>query len=115
MVLQRLTPAERAVLLLRDVFDFEYGEIADLVGKSEPACRKLLDRARQNVAAEKRLFSTSPEEHGRLLAAFTEAASAGATWDREPARRDQRLTVSRTPCRRHRSAGARRRLWRRWY
>src|SRR6266511_3971634 len=77
VVLQRLTPAERAVLLLRDVFDFEYAEIAALVGKSEPACRKLLERARQNVATEKRLFSTSPEVHRRLLSAFTRAAYEG--------------------------------------
>src|SRR5688572_32261611 len=54
VVLQRLTPAERAVLLLRDVFDFGYDEIAALVGKSEAACRKLLERARQNVTTEKR-------------------------------------------------------------
>ena len=77
VVLQRLTPAERAVLLLRDVFDFDYGEIAALVDKSEPACRKLLERARQNVATERRMFSASPEVHRRLLAAFTEAASKG--------------------------------------
>jgi RNA polymerase sigma-70 factor (ECF subfamily) len=77
VVLQRLTPAERAVLLLREVFDFEYGQIATLVGKSEPACRKLLERARQHVAAEKPLFAVSPEDHRRLLGAFTEAASAG--------------------------------------
>ena len=77
VVLQRLTPAERAVLLLRDVFDFDYKEIAELVGKTEPACRKLLERARQNVATEKRLFSASPEAHRRLLAAFTQAAYAG--------------------------------------
>jgi len=77
VVLQRLTPAERAVLLLRDVFDFDYDEIAALIGKSEPACRKLLERARQNVAKEKRLFSTSPETHRRLLAAFTQAATTG--------------------------------------
>jgi RNA polymerase sigma-70 factor (ECF subfamily) len=77
VVLQRLTPAERAVLLLRDVFDFGYDEIAALVGKSEAACRKLLERARENVATEKRLFSTSPEVHRRLLAAFTEAATGG--------------------------------------
>jgi RNA polymerase sigma-70 factor (ECF subfamily) len=77
VVLQRLTPAERAVLLLRDVFDFDYGEIAALVGKSEAACRKLLERARQNVATEKRLFSTSPDVHRRLLEAFTQAASGG--------------------------------------
>jgi len=77
VILQRLTPAERAVLLLRDVFDFGYGEIADLVGKSEPACRKLLERSRENVTAEKRLFSAPPETHRRLLRAFTQAASAG--------------------------------------
>ena len=77
VVLQRLTPAERAVLLLHDVFDFGHAEIAALVGKSEPACRKLLERARENVAVEKRLLSTSREEHRRLLAAFMEAATAG--------------------------------------
>jgi RNA polymerase sigma-70 factor (ECF subfamily) len=77
VVLQRLTPAERAVLLLRDIFEFNYQEIAALIGKSEPACRKLLERARENVASEKRLFSTSREAHQRLLEAFTQAASAG--------------------------------------
>jgi RNA polymerase sigma-70 factor (ECF subfamily) len=77
VMLQRLTPAERAVLLLREVFDFDYKDIARLVGKSEPACRKLLERARQHVSEEKRLFSASPEEHRRLLAAFTDAAAAG--------------------------------------
>jgi RNA polymerase sigma-70 factor (ECF subfamily) len=77
VVLQRLTPSERAVLLLRDVFDFDYKEISELVGKNEPACRKLLERARQNIAAEKRLYSASRGTHERLLAAFTKAASAG--------------------------------------
>jgi len=77
VVLQRLTPAERAVLLLRDVFDFDYKDISELVGKKEAACRKLLERARENVAKEKRLFSASPETHTRLLTAFTRAASAG--------------------------------------
>jgi RNA polymerase sigma-70 factor (ECF subfamily) len=70
VVLQRLTPAERAVLLLRDVFDFEYVEIAKLVGKNEPACRKLLERARESLATEKRWFSAPPETHRRLLTAF---------------------------------------------
>jgi RNA polymerase sigma-70 factor, ECF subfamily len=77
VVLQRLTPAERAVLLLRDVFDFEYAEIAALVGKSEAACRKLLERARRSVTTEKHMFSVSPEVHRRLLTAFTGAARDG--------------------------------------
>jgi RNA polymerase sigma-70 factor (ECF subfamily) len=77
VVLQRLTPAERAVLLLHDVFDFAHDEIATLVGKSEAACRKLLERARQNVATEKRLFATSQDAHRRLLGAFVQATYAG--------------------------------------
>lgn len=77
VVLQRLTPAERAVLLLRDVFDFDYKQIAAFVGKSEAACRKLLERARDNVAAERRLFATSSDTHRRLLSAFVEAATDG--------------------------------------
>jgi RNA polymerase sigma-70 factor (ECF subfamily) len=77
VVLQRLSPAERAVLLLHDVFDFGHAEIAALVGKSAAACRKLLERARDGVAAEKRLFSASREQHERLLTAFVQAASAG--------------------------------------
>jgi len=77
VVLQRLTPAERAVLLLHDVFDFAHDEIATLVGKSEAASRKLLERARQNVATEKRLFSTSEDAHRRLLGAFVQATYAG--------------------------------------
>jgi len=79
VVLQRLTPAERAVLLLRDIFDFDYAPIAALVGKSEAACRKLLERARAHVVAEKRLFATSADEHRRLLGAFMQAASSGDT------------------------------------
>jgi RNA polymerase sigma-70 factor (ECF subfamily) len=77
VVLQRLTPAERAVLLLHDVFDFSHADIASLVGKSEPACRQLLKRARDNVAAERRSLSTPREEHERLLHAFLAAVRSG--------------------------------------
>lgn len=77
VVLQKLTPAERAVLLLREVFDYEYGEIASLLGKSEAACRQLLRRARENVAAERRVLSTSQDEHRRLLRAFLTASRSG--------------------------------------
>src|SRR5713226_8435616 len=77
VLLQRLTPAERAVFLLHDVFDMTHGEIAALLGKSDAACRQLLGRARKNVAAEKRVFQTSREEHRRLLMAFVRAAADG--------------------------------------
>ncbi len=77
VALQRLTPAERAVLLLHDVFDFEHHEIARLVGKSDAACRKLLERAKQSLAQEKRLLVVSRDVHERLLGAFVRAAYAG--------------------------------------
>jgi RNA polymerase sigma-70 factor (ECF subfamily) len=75
VLLQRLTPAERAVLLLHDVFELSHGEIGALLGRNDTASRQLLSRARKNVAAEKRAFQTSPEEHRRLLMAFVEAAN----------------------------------------
>jgi RNA polymerase sigma-70 factor (ECF subfamily) len=77
VVLQRLTPAERAVLLLHDVFDLSHSEIASLLKKTDPACRQLLSRARENVAAERRVLQTSREEHRRLLAAFVRASASG--------------------------------------
>lgn len=77
VLLQRLTPAERAVLLLHDVFDLSHGEIAPLIGKTDAACRQLLKRARENVGAERRAFETSPERHRELLMAFARAINGG--------------------------------------
>ncbi|MEI9936758.1 MAG: sigma-70 family RNA polymerase sigma factor [Pseudomonadota bacterium] len=77
VVLQRLTPAERAVLLLHDVFDVEHEEIARLLERSVPACRKLLERARHDVRDGRRMLEASPAEHRRLLQAFVGAATAG--------------------------------------
>jgi RNA polymerase sigma-70 factor (ECF subfamily) len=79
VVLQRLKPAERAVLLLHDVFEFDHADIGALVGKSEPACRKLLERARRSIAEERRTIAASADEHRRLLFAFLAAATAGDT------------------------------------
>jgi RNA polymerase sigma-70 factor (ECF subfamily) len=77
VLLQRLTPAERAVLLLHEVFDFDHDEIADLIGNSAAACRKLLERARKNLQSERRMLLASADEHRRLLSAFVKAATAG--------------------------------------
>ena len=77
VMLQRLTPAERAVLLLHDVFDMNHAEIASLVQKSEAACRQLLSRARENVAEERRALRTSRDEHRKLLQAFVRASGSG--------------------------------------
>ena len=51
VLLESLNPTERAVFLLREVFDYEYAEIAELVGKSEANCRQIARRARDSVAA----------------------------------------------------------------
>jgi RNA polymerase sigma-70 factor, ECF subfamily len=80
VLLQRLTPAERAVFLLHDVFDLEHAEIAARLGKTEAACRQMLGRARENLAVERRVLLTSREEHRRLLLAFVRAVNQG---DRE--------------------------------
>ncbi len=77
VVLERLTPAERATLLLHDVFDFAHAEIATLVSRTPAACRKLLERARHKVADGRRLMNSSREQHQQLLDAFIRAASAG--------------------------------------
>jgi RNA polymerase sigma-70 factor (ECF subfamily) len=77
VALQRLTPAERAVLLLHEVFDFDHQQIAALVGTTPPASRKLLERARRDLANERRLLEASTEQHERLLEAFLHAVTSG--------------------------------------
>jgi RNA polymerase sigma-70 factor (ECF subfamily) len=77
VLLQRLTPAERAVLLLHDIFDMSHAEVAKLLVKSDAACRQLLSRAREHVADEKRVLDCSREEHRGLLLAFLHAATRG--------------------------------------
>lgn len=77
VLLERLTPAERAVFLLREVFEYEYDEIGKILGRSEAACRKLFSRARDHIAAHRPRFQASPEEHRRLLEQFMRAARAG--------------------------------------
>jgi len=77
VLLQRLTPAERAALLLHDVFDFDHTEIATLLEKTPLASRQLLRRARQHVEAERRSLAVSSDDHERLLRAFVSAATNG--------------------------------------
>lgn len=77
VLLESLTPVERAVFLLREVFDYDYAEIASLVGKSEDNCRQISRRARQSVAARRPRFESSPEQQERLTERFVEACSTG--------------------------------------
>jgi RNA polymerase sigma-70 factor (ECF subfamily) len=77
VLLESLTPVERAVFLLREVFDYDYAEIASLVGKSEDNCRQISRRARQSVAARRPRFDSSPEQEERLMNSFLEACMSG--------------------------------------
>jgi RNA polymerase sigma-70 factor, ECF subfamily len=77
VLLESLTPVERAVFLLREVFDYEYAEIASLVGKSEANCRQISRRARQSVAARRPRFESSPQQEERLMESFLQASLAG--------------------------------------
>jgi RNA polymerase sigma-70 factor (ECF subfamily) len=75
--LERLNPVERAVFLLRDVFDFDYAEIAETVGKEEANCRQIGRRARARVGEPGRRYRATHEEEDELLRAFAAAAEAG--------------------------------------
>jgi RNA polymerase sigma-70 factor (ECF subfamily) len=77
VMLERLSPIERAVLLLHDVFDFDYAEIARIVDKSEANCRQLLTRAKKHVGAPEARFDADPVQADRVMQHFTQAASAG--------------------------------------
>lgn len=76
-LLEYLTPQERAVFLLRDVFDFGYAEIAEMLGLSEANCRQVLHRARQRIAERRPRFEPSLEEQRRLTERFLAAVQGG--------------------------------------
>lgn len=77
VALQRLRPAERAVLLLHDVFDMEHAEIAALLHKSEAATRQVLRRAKQAIADQRTVAVASHDDHRRLLRAFADTVQRG--------------------------------------
>jgi RNA polymerase sigma-70 factor (ECF subfamily) len=77
VLLERLDPTERAVLLLHQVFDHSHAEIGAMLDISEAASRQVLHRARKHVAAARPRFETSRDAHARLLSAFLAAVSRG--------------------------------------
>jgi RNA polymerase sigma factor (sigma-70 family) len=79
LLLERLTPKERAAYLLHDVFDVEYSEVAKTLEMEEGACRKLVSRARANIGQAKIRHVTPPDRQNKLLAAFQAAVHTGHT------------------------------------
>jgi len=80
-VLQRLSADERAAFLMRQVFDSDYAEIADVVQKSEAACRQLVHRAVARVQQERPRFDVPKDKHRELLGQFMNAANRGSLAD----------------------------------
>lgn len=77
VLLEQLQPFERAVFLLREVFEYEFAEIAAMLGKSEAACRRSFSRARQHLVARRPRFPQAPEMHRQLLTSFLTAVQSG--------------------------------------
>ena len=76
-LLEKLSPVERAVFLLREVFDYPYDEIAAIVGKSPESCRQILARARRHIEEGRHRFDVSREERDEVARRFTAAWEEG--------------------------------------
>src|SRR5580704_6259615 len=78
-VLERLSPLERVVFVLRNAFDLTFDEIAPVARRDAVTCRKIFSRARERVLEERPRFTVDRERHRALLRSFTEAARGGDT------------------------------------
>jgi RNA polymerase sigma-70 factor (ECF subfamily) len=76
VLMEKLTPGERAAYVLREAFDYPYGQIAEILQATEPAVRQLVSRARRHVAGERRA-PVSADAQKELLVAFIAAARSG--------------------------------------
>ncbi len=76
-LLEQLSPLERAVFLLRQVFDYDYGEISTMVQKSEDNCRQIVRRARQHLGARHSVYHASKEQQDAILHQFFRACMDG--------------------------------------
>jgi RNA polymerase sigma-70 factor (ECF subfamily) len=77
VLLESLLPAERAVFLLHEVFDYKFREIGEMLGKTEAACRQLFRRAKRHIAARRPRFKANPQQHQRLLQSFIKVVELG--------------------------------------
>ena len=77
VVLEQLTPVERAAFLLREVFDYDYAQIAEVVGRSEANCRQLVTRAKKHLEARRPRFDPDEAARDALLERFLAAAEEG--------------------------------------
>jgi RNA polymerase sigma-70 factor (ECF subfamily) len=79
LVLESLSPVERAVLLLHDVFEYEHDEVAAMLGRTSEACRQSLHRARERLRERRPRFAPTREQHAEVLLQFSRAIATGDT------------------------------------
>ena len=77
VLLEQLQPFERAVFLLREVFEYDFAEIATMLDKSEAACRRSFSRAKLHLRAHRPRFPASPQIHRQLLSGYFQAVETG--------------------------------------
>src|SRR3954447_4553992 len=77
VLLEQLQPFERAVFLLREVFDYEFGEIATMLGKSEGSCRRSFSRAKLHLREHRPRYPASRQTHQQLLEGYIQAVENG--------------------------------------
>jgi RNA polymerase sigma-70 factor (ECF subfamily) len=77
VLLEQLQPFERAVFLLREVFEYEFAEIATMLGKSEAASRRSFSRAKQHLRQQRPRFPVVPQIHRQLLSGYFQAVQQG--------------------------------------
>ncbi len=75
--LESLSPVERAVFLLHEIFEYDYAEIAAIVDKNEVNCRQMVKRARNHIAARRPRFDVSPGQQEQLVLQFIQACTTG--------------------------------------
>lgn len=77
LLLERLSPLERAIYVLREAFDFDYETISRCVGKQVAYCRKIMQRAKERVVKDRPQFDVSDEQHRVMVQEFLDAANTG--------------------------------------
>jgi RNA polymerase sigma-70 factor (ECF subfamily) len=77
VLLESLSPVERAVYLLHEVFGYSHAEVAEMVDKEEATCRQILHRAREHIHARRPRFAPSKQAHERLVTGFMSAVVSG--------------------------------------
>lgn len=81
LLLEKLTPTERAVFILKESFEIDYQELAEMLASNETNCRQLYHRAREKMANPKKRFVFDKEQHLQLLETFTKASETGDITD----------------------------------